>query len=271
MPHGEAALQRETGPPMRLLVSVTNAAEASDAIVGGADIIDAKDVLAGPLGAVTTTIFREIHATVSGSRPVSAALGDATDEASVERDAGAFSTAGAAWVKVGFASIVSPTRIAALIRAAVSGAGTPAGKSSSGDVVAVAYADADRVASLSPEILLAIAAREGAKALLVDTADKNGPGLCALIPPAALATLVTRAHQTGLLVALAGKLKADDLPVMRDIGADIAGVRGAACDNGRTGRISADRVRILRALCAPSPEAARNYATFQRPFAAGLQ
>jgi (5-formylfuran-3-yl)methyl phosphate synthase len=243
---------------MRLLVSVTNAAEASDAIAGGADIIDAKDVLAGALGAVTTTVFREIHAMVSGSRLVSAALGDAADEASVERDAAAFSTAGAAWVKVGFAAIASPARVAALIRAAVSGAGASAGKSRSGDVVAVAYADADRMASLPPETLLAIAAREGAKALLVDTADKNGPGLCALVPPADLATLVTRAHQTGLLVALAGKLKADDLPVLRDIGADIAGVRGAACDNGRTGRISADRVRVLHALCAP-PEAARNY------------
>jgi uncharacterized protein (UPF0264 family) len=33
---------------------------------------------------------------------------------------------------------------------------------------------------------------------------------------------------------------------VRDAGADIAGVRGAACENGRTGRVSADRVRLLQ-------------------------
>ena len=41
---------------------------------------------------------------------------------------------------------------------------------------------------------------------------------------------------------LAGKLAADDLPFVRDTGADVAGVRGAACEGGRTGRVSADKV-----------------------------
>ncbi len=241
---------------MRLLVSVTNGVEASDAVAGGADIIDAKDVLAGALGAVTPTVFRDIRAAVTASRLVTAALGDATDEASVERDANTFAAAGAAWVKVGFAGIASPARVAALIRAAVIGAGTAADESRFAGVVAVAYADAERVASLSLETLLAIAAREGAKALLVDTAEKGGPGLRALVRPADTAAVVTRAHEAGLLVALAGKLSADDLPFLRDIGTDVAGVRGAACDNGRTGRISADRVRVLQALCASSPDRA---------------
>ncbi|HEX2310549.1 MAG TPA: (5-formylfuran-3-yl)methyl phosphate synthase, partial [Vicinamibacterales bacterium] len=64
---------------------------------------------------------------------------------------------------------------------------------------------------------------------------------------------VERAHDAGLLVALAGKLAADDLAYVRDAGADIAGVRGAACDGGRTGRVSAERVRRLRALCGAGP------------------
>ena len=39
-------------------------------------------------------------------------------------------------------------------------------------------------------------------------------------------------------MALAGKLMTDDLAFVRDAGADIAGVRGAACEGGRIGRVS---------------------------------
>ena len=51
---------------MRLLVSVSSAAEASAALAGGADVIDAKDPLAGALGAVSADVLREIHAIVAG-------------------------------------------------------------------------------------------------------------------------------------------------------------------------------------------------------------
>ncbi|HEY0776746.1 MAG TPA: (5-formylfuran-3-yl)methyl phosphate synthase, partial [Gemmatirosa sp.] len=41
--------------------------------------------------------------------------------------------------------------------------------------------------------------------------------------------------------------------IVREIGPDVVGVRGAACDGGRTGRISAERVRALRAGVAITP------------------
>jgi hypothetical protein len=163
-------------------------------------------------------------------------------------------------VKVGFAGITSASRIEALIRAAVRGVtiirlkpdptphgtwGPPSGgpiwlKDAAG-VVAVAYADAEPVAAF-----VDIAARAGATGVLLDTAEKAGPGLRGLIAPAALARWVSAAHDAGLLVAMAGKLTADDLAFVRDAGADIAGVRGAACEGGRTGRVSADKVARLR-------------------------
>ena len=240
---------------MRLLVSVASAAEASAALVGGADVIDAKDPLAGALGAVSAEVLREIHRIVAGRRPVTAALGDAADEAATERAARLFAAAGAALVKVGFAGIASAGRIAALTAAAVRGA--RAGSDGNGGVIAVAYADADRAASLAPAALVEVAARAGAKGLLLDTADKDGPGLRGLVAPGALAAWVAEAHETGLLVALAGKLTAGDLAFVRDAGADVAGVRGAACDGGRTGHVAADRVRLLRALCAPAARGSR--------------
>ena len=236
---------------MRLLVSVTCAAEALAALAGGADLIDAKDPLAGALGAVSADVLREIYAVVADRRPVTAALGDACDEAAIERAARSFVGSGAALVKVGFAGVASADRVATLTTAAVRGASAVG--DGNGGVVAVAYADAERAASLATADLVAIAARAGAQGVLLDTSDKAGPGLRGLLAPGELAAWVADAHDAGLFVALAGRLTAADLPFVRDAGADIAGVRGAACDGGRTGRVAADRVRLLRqALCGSS-------------------
>lgn len=236
---------------MRLLVSVANATEASAALAGGADVIDAKNPLAGALGAVSAGVLREIHAMIAGARLVTAAIGDAAaGEAEIERAAATFAAAGAALVKVGFAGMTSASRVEGLIAAAVRGART--GSGGTGGVVAVAYADADRVASLAAGVLIDAAARAGATGVLLDTADKSGPGLRGLMAPAALARWVGAAHDAGLLVALAGRLTADDLAFVRDAGADVAGVRGAACEGGRTGRVSSDRVALLRMLCDPA-------------------
>ena len=191
-----------------------------------------------------TSLFRDIHASVSGERPVTAALGDAVGEEEIERAARAFAVAGARLVKVGFAGIASAGRVAALIAAAVRGA-RARGRGPCG-VVAVAYADSHCVESIAPAALVDVAARAGAEGVLLDTADKTGPGLRGLMAPAALAILVGRLHERGLFVALAGQLTAGDLPFVRDTGADVAGVRGAACDAGRMGHVSADRVRLLQ-------------------------
>ena len=229
---------------MRLLVSVSSAAEASAALAGGADLIDAKDPRSGALGAVSVDVLRDICAKSAGARPVTAALGDADEEAAIEDTARVFAATGASFVKVGFFGIGSAARVATLTAGAVRGA-RAAGHATCG-VVAVAYADADRSANLAPAAIVEVAAGAGAAGVLLDTADKDGPGLRALLPACALAAWVAAAHDTGLLVALAGRLTADDLSFVRDAGADIAGVRGAACDGGRTGNVSADRVRLLQ-------------------------
>jgi len=235
---------------MRLLVSVASATEASAALAGGADIIDAKNPLAGALGAVSTNVLREIHSAVRGARPLTAALGDADDEAAIECAARVFAATGATLVKVGFAGIDRADRAVALATAAVRGA--RGGSRGWAGVIVVAYADADSAASLPPAVLAAVGRRAGAAGVLLDTADKTGPGLRALLDARALAAWVAAAHGCGLLVALAGKLAAGDLAFVRQARADIAGVRGAACDGGRTGRVTAQRVADLRALCRDS-------------------
>jgi uncharacterized protein (UPF0264 family) len=233
---------------MQLLVSVANSEEASAALAGGADIVDAKDPHAGALGAVSLDRLMDIHVAVGRARPVTAAIGDANDEAAVEQLSFTVAALGTSLVKVGFSGIVSSARVAALIAAACRGVKN--GSRGRSGVVAVCYAD--DAASLAPPALVAIAARAGARGILLDTSDKNGPGLRTLVNEGALAAWVGRGHDHGLFVALAGQLTAGDLPFVRDLGADVAGVRGAACEGGRAGRVSADRVRELIAALAPN-------------------
>jgi uncharacterized protein (UPF0264 family) len=222
---------------MRLLVSVASASDAEAALAGGADLIDAKDPSKGALGAVTVEALREIHSAVGGTRPVTAALGDATDEGAIEETARAFGRA-ATFVKIGFDTNASRHRIQALIAAAVRGA-----SDERSSVVAVTYADVE--AAVSRIDLIAIAAQAGARGVLLDTADKRGPGLLQLMPALVLERWIARARQAGLFVAVAGKLEGGDLLIVRDAGADIAGVRGAVCDGGRSGYVVADKVRGL--------------------------
>src|SRR5215470_8086227 len=100
---------------MRLLVSVTDVVEAAAALAGGADVVDAKDPSNGPLGALPPDTFHEIRRAVGDARPVTAAIGDASDEIAVEAVAREFAAAGAALLKVGFAGIECRDRIATLI------------------------------------------------------------------------------------------------------------------------------------------------------------
>jgi hypothetical protein len=46
-----------------------------------------------------------------------------------------------------------------------------------------------------------------------------------------LEQFVTSTHKLGLEAALAGSLRKQDLPVVYGLGADVAGLRGAACTN----------------------------------------
>jgi uncharacterized protein (UPF0264 family) len=230
---------------VRLLVSVRDAEEARAALDGGADIIDAKDPTRGALGAVAPAVLRDVVRAVGGARPVSAALGDATSEREVERAAREAASAGVAYVKVGLAAVRDAERALTLVSAAVRGAHGARVGGAKTRVIAVAYADAARAESLPPAELVTIAARAGAAGVLVDTAFKNAGGLFAVASRRTVAAWVEAAHDARLQVALAGKLSREDLPLVAALGANIAGVRGAACEGGRTGRVTAERVAAL--------------------------
>jgi (5-formylfuran-3-yl)methyl phosphate synthase len=236
---------------VRLLVSVVDAAEARLAVAGGVDVVDVKNPAEGSLGAPAPAVLAAVRAVVPSERPLSAALGDlpALPGTAALAAVGA-ARSGAAYVKLGIVGVSGAADAVAVLRAA------RAAVDGEAFVVAVAYADAGRVASrpLAPYELVATARAAGVHGCLVDTAVKDGRGLLSWLDPDALAALVADAHAAGLEIALAGELRADELPVVRATGADIAGVRSAACRDGRrTAALDPDRIAALRAVCAAEP------------------
>jgi uncharacterized protein (UPF0264 family) len=242
---------------MRLLVSVVDAGEAREAAAAGADIVDVKNPAEGSLGAPSPAVIEGVRAAVPAEVPVSAAIGDMPDlPGTAALAALGAARSGAAFVKVGLWGASTEADAIDLLRAVRGAVADVPGTV----VVGAAYADARRVAHgpLAPELLPRVARAAGVDVCLLDTAVKDGRGLLDWLSPDALTSFVADAHAAGLEVALAGALRADDLPVVGATGADIAGVRSAACGNGqRSGPLEAARVRALRAACAATPRASR--------------
>jgi hypothetical protein len=228
-------------------VSVRDAAEARAALRGGAEVLDAKEPSAGPLGACTPAILRAIAAerdNLRGGRrvPLSAALGDARV---LRGDAGRLASEAAAcgldYLKVGLDGIAGEDGAVALLRA-VAAAAAPGVR-----VIAAAYADTAAGDSLPPRSLPRVARRAGISGCLIDTSLKDGRTLLDHMMPADLSVFVAACRSRGLLCALAGSLAAAHLPLLAAIGPDFIGVRGALCDSGRAGRLDPERLSALRA------------------------
>jgi uncharacterized protein (UPF0264 family) len=236
---------------MKLLVSVADEREARVAVEGAVDIVDIKNPAEGSLGAPAPGMIARVRAAVPPERPVSAAIGDLPNlPGTAALAALGAAHSGAAYVKVGLWGTSTEDEAVAVLRAVrealESGPTRPT-------VIAAAYADAERVPSrpLAPWAVVAAARRAGVGGCLLDTAVKDGRGLFEWLTPDALAALVAEGHAANLEMALAGALRAEDLPTVRATGADIAGVRSAACRDGRrTAPLDGERIKRLRAMCA---------------------
>ena len=126
-------------------------------------------------------------------------------------------------------------------------------------VVAAAYADARRGAQalLPPEQSPRNGMRAGVGVCLRDTAVKDGRGLLERLSPDALASLVADAHAAGLQMALAGALRAEDLPkwsVTPGPTSPVSAPPPAATAGGREGALDAARETNARS-CAATPRA----------------
>jgi uncharacterized protein (UPF0264 family) len=241
---------------MQLLISVISTDEAREAIAGGADILDVKNPAEGSLGAHFPWVIQGVRAMAPGSLPVSAAIGDMPNlPGTAALAALGAATCGADYIKVGLWGPRTESEAVGLlqqVRQAVSSFPNVA-------VIAAGYADAQRVVDvqskqsglLPPLSLPRIAQAAGVAGCMLDTAIKDGRRLFDFLSPEALKALAVEAHARHLLFALAGSLQEQDLPRVRDLGADVAGVRSAVCQDGcRAGPLDAERVRRLQAVIA---------------------
>jgi uncharacterized protein (UPF0264 family) len=226
-----------------LLVSVRDPDEARAALAGGADIVDAKDPESGALGPLPAPLLRAIRDALPPGIPFTVALGDAPSAAAIAGQLARLRPGEVLFAKVGFAGLRKESEV----RSALARAGEAVRFLAPCQLVAVAYADWESAGAPSPAAVVAAAAASGAAGVLLDTARKDSGRLTELVPSGAVAAFTAGASSAGLLVALAGSLTEEDLPAVLAAGAQVIGVRGAACEGGRSAGVTVERVAALRA------------------------
>ncbi len=223
-------------PTASMLASVTDEREARQCVALGADIIDAKNPVAGALGALDRATVRAIRASVPARVPVSATIGDpGGDPEAVAVAVCAMAATGVDIVKIGL--LPDAATQAALRRLA--SLQLPAAR-----FVGVLLVDRGGHLDLD---LVGQARRAGFCGLMLDTADKSNGALPDLLPEPTLREFVIAARGAGLFAGLAGSLRAEHVPYLLGLQPDILGFRGGLCRRGeRTGTIDADAVRAVR-------------------------
>ena len=214
---------------MKLLISPLNEKEASEAIAGGADIIDVKNPQEGALGANFPWVIKRIREITPKNVKVSCTLGEVPNlPGSVSLAALGAASLGIDYIKVGLYGFKTSKEAVFLLQNVNKAAKECNPKIK---VVAVGYADAERMGALDPLLIPEIASLAQVDLAMIDTAVKDGKNLFHFLSLKQLEKFVDAAHKLGLEAALAGSLRKQDLPMVYGLGADVAGLRGAACTN----------------------------------------
>ncbi len=242
----------------KLLVSVRDRTEALAALAGGCDVLDVKEPRAGALGRASWSVIADVvaavraHSAFSGS--VSAALGELSDwSGSSSDDANDLEACSQKldFVKLGLAHQRGNPKLADDFVNVV--ARFQSGSAASLKWVAVAYADWSLADAPAPNDVLTLMDdlrdTHGVTfgGLLVDTYTKSEQRLLDFITEFDLAELQSDAHARGLQFAVAGRLRAEDLPRVLTIEPDIVAVRSAVCGSGnRMNAVTTDAVAAFK-------------------------
>ncbi len=230
---------------MKLLISPKNEKEALEAIAGGADIIDVKNPEEGALGANYPWVIKKIKDITPKNLEVSCTLGEFGNlPGSVSLAAVGAASLGVDYIKVGLFGIKTLKDAVFLLQNV-----NRAAKECNPKIkVALAgYADAKKIGTIDPLLIPEIANKAQVEVAMLDTSIKDGKNLFDYLTIDQLKRFVDLAHSFGLVTALAGSLRKQDLQAVYGLGADIAGLRGAACTNSNrvTGQITRKLVSDL--------------------------
>jgi len=223
-----------------LLISVRSADEVVDALAGGADWIDLKEPSAGPLAAVDARVARQAVETLARRRTMSAALGELRDwDCGATREL--LAIAGISVVKLGLAGCAQLGDWQQQWQAVAEDAAEQ-----NKQLVAVIYADWQRVAAPAPEEILDLAQLNSCNHLLIDTCDKSVGSTLDHLSASELKSIQHKASQVGMKFVVAGSLSLKLLSQLPLDIIDMVAVRGAVCRGDRTTKVDAELVKLFR-------------------------
>ena len=215
---------------MILMVSVQNLPEAQQALKGGADIVDVKNLQEALVGSAEPGLVKQVRETVPSAHHASVTLGVVPNQAGTV--AMAVYTAGlldATSVKVGFMQSEYDDAVEVLqaSKRALEGFETK--------LIGSLFADNHLYEGLEPRRMVELAKDTECDGWLIDTLTKDGRNLFDFIPEHELREMVYEGKELGMSTALSGHLRLEDVDELARINPDIVGVRGAVCAKGDRG------------------------------------
>jgi uncharacterized protein (UPF0264 family) len=222
--------------PVRLLVSVRDLREAEIAVAAQVDWLDVKDPNQGPLGRPrfeTASAIAQLAARLSPGLRVSVALGESREASMLELLDYVQHFDEATSFKLAFSNrnhgstseipVDDDRRNWSLLFREL------AGRLSRGRLIPVFYADREFARGPAWEAVVELASEVGGNRILIDTFNKDGRSLINHLNHDVLAEMIHFAAEQCISVAVAGSLRKSEIPTLMKVGADVIGVRGAAC------------------------------------------
>ena len=213
---------------MILMVSVQDLYEAKQALKGGADIVDVKNLQEALVGSAHPNVVKQIRDEVPSAHHASVTLGVVPDQIGTESMAVyAAGTLDATSVKVGFMVSEYSVALETLLAAKEALAGTQT------KLIGSLFADNLLYdGGIDPDLMVKLAKEGQCDGFLIDTLVKDGRNLFDFVPEERLKEMVLEGKELGMSTALSGHLKMSDLDELSRVNPDIVGVRGAVCQKG---------------------------------------
>ena len=213
---------------MILMVSVQDLYEAKQALKGGADIVDVKNLQEALVGSAHPNVVKQIRDEVPSAHHASVTLGVVPDQiGTVSMAVYAAGTLDATSVKVGFMVSEYSVALETLLAAKEALAGTQT------KLIGSLFADNLLYdGGIDPDLMVKLAKEGQCDGFLIDTLVKDGRNLFDFVPEERLKEMVLEGKELGMSTALSGHLKMSDLDELSRGNPDIVGVRGAVCQKG---------------------------------------
>ena len=228
---------------MILMVSVQDKYEAKQALKGGADIVDVKNLQEALVGSAHPNVVKQVREEVPSAHHASVTLGVVPDQVgTVAMAAYAAGCLDATSVKVGFMVSSYETALETLVacKEALLGMSTK--------LIGSLFADNTlHDGGVDPDLMVKLARESNCDGFLIDTLVKDGRNLFDFIPESRLRDMVIEGKELGMSTALSGHLKMSDIDELSRINPDIVGVRGAVCQKGdRDSRVHWESVKEFK-------------------------